>query len=150
MKQLLFLWQWIFGRLKIMGITCSFLDKKFELREATLACVRYPYTSEHILDALKDVLTRQKIRDLIFTITTNNKSNVKKAILDMGKVNWLGCTANTLHLVIERAVKPAEILIARVKRYVDCLKQNEFLEEEEENIVSISKYFLKFFFKNVY
>ncbi|EXX64832.1 hypothetical protein RirG_139030 [Rhizophagus irregularis DAOM 197198w] len=63
-----------------------------------------------------------------------NHGNVKKAILDMGKVNWLGCTANTLHLVIERAVKPAEILIARVKRYVDCLKQNEFLEEEEENI----------------
>ncbi|CAB5370749.1 unnamed protein product [Rhizophagus irregularis] len=116
-----------------LGITCSFLDKKFELREVTLdvACVRYPYTSEHILDALKDVLTRWKIRDLIFTITTNNKSNVKKAILDMGKVNWLGCTANTLHLVIERAVKPAEILIARVKRYIDCLKQNEFLEEEE-------------------
>jgi hypothetical protein len=55
----------------------------------------------------------------------------------MKKINWLGCTANALQLVIEKAVKPAEILIARAKHYVECLKQNEFLEDDEEKIVSI-------------
>ena len=122
-----------------LGITCSFLDQKFELREITLdvAYVKYPHTAEYILDALEDVLARWKIQDLVFTVTTNNRNNLKKAILDMKKANWLGCTANTLQLVIERGMKPAEILIARAKRYVNCLKQNEFLEEEDvEKIVS--------------
>ncbi|GBC41325.2 ubiquitin-conjugating enzyme [Rhizophagus irregularis DAOM 181602=DAOM 197198] len=119
-----------------LGITCSFLDQKCELREVTLdvAYVRYPHTSKHILDALEDVISRWKIRDLIFTITTNNESNIKKAILNMEKVNWLGCTAHTLQLVIEKAMKPAEILIARAKHYADCLEHNEFLEENKEKI----------------
>ncbi|CAB5374909.1 unnamed protein product [Rhizophagus irregularis] len=113
-----------------LGITCSFLDQKCELREVTLdvAFVRYPHTSEHILDALEDVISRWKIRNLIFTITTTNKSNIKKAILDMEKTNWLGCTKHTLHSVIEKAMKPAEILIERAKRYENFLKQNEFKE----------------------
>jgi hypothetical protein len=104
-----------------LGITCSFLDKKFELRDITLdiAYIKYPHTSEHILDALEDVISRWKIRDLIFTITTINRCNIKKAILDMENTNWLGCIEHTLHLVIEKAMKPAELLVARVKRFKD-------------------------------
>ncbi|EXX56172.1 E2 ubiquitin-conjugating protein UBC5 [Rhizophagus irregularis DAOM 197198w] len=121
-----------------LGITCSFLDKKFELHEITLdiAYIKYPYTSEYILDAFEDILSRWKIRDLIFTITTTNRSNIKKAILDMENVNWLGCTSHTLQLIIEKSIKPAEVLIARAKYYADCLKQNEFLEEDNEKINS--------------
>jgi hypothetical protein len=122
-----------------LGITCSFLDQKCELRDVTLdvAYVRYPHTSEHILDALEDVISRWKIRDLIFTITTTNKSNLKYAILNMKKPNWLGCIDHTLQLVIGKALKPAEALIARAKHYVDCSKLNEFLEEDNVEIVSI-------------
>ncbi|GBC41328.2 ubiquitin-conjugating enzyme [Rhizophagus irregularis DAOM 181602=DAOM 197198] len=119
-----------------LGITCSFLDQKCELRDVTLdvAYVRYPHTSEHILDALEDVISRWKIRDLIFTITTTNKSNLKYAILNMKKPNWLGCIDHTLQLVIGKALKPAEALIARAKHYVDCSKLNEFLEEDNVEI----------------
>ncbi|CAB5370731.1 unnamed protein product [Rhizophagus irregularis] len=119
-----------------LGITCSFLDQKCELRDITLdvAYVRYPHTSEHILDALEDVISRWKIRDLIFTITTTNKSNLKYAILNMKKTNWLGCIDHTLQLVIGKALKPAEALIARAKHYVDCSKLNEFLEEDNVEI----------------
>ena len=45
----------------------------------------------------------------------------------MENVNWLGCTLHTLQLIIEKSIKPAEVLIARAKHYADCLKQNEFL-----------------------
>ena len=123
-----------------LGITCSFLDQKFELREITLdvAYVKYPHTAEYVLDALEDILARWKIQDLVFTVTTNNKNNLKKAVLDMEKAKWLGCIANTLQLVIEKGMKPAEVLIARAKHYADCLKHDEFLEEEDvEKIVSI-------------
>ncbi|SRR6266542_108255 len=118
-----------------LGTTCSFLDRKFELHEITLdvAYVKYPYTAEDILDALEDVLARWKIEDLIFTVTTSNKSNIKKV---MKEVNWLGCIVDTLQLVIEKGTKPAEVLIARANHYANCIKQNKFLEVVEK-IVSI-------------
>lgn len=117
-----------------LGITGSFLDNTFELREFTLdiAYVRYPHTSKHILETLEQVLEEWKIRNLVFTITTDSGSNVKKAIQDMEGVDWLRCTAHTLHLVIGKGMKPAEILIARVKRLIDFFlrpKQSERLED---------------------
>ncbi|CAB4493629.1 unnamed protein product [Rhizophagus irregularis] len=45
-----------------------------------------------------------------------------------------------IHLInchnITKSIKPAEVLIARAKYYADCLKQNEFLEEDNEKINS--------------
>jgi hypothetical protein len=67
----------------------------------------------------------------VFYITTDNGSNVKKAILDLEGVNWLKCTAHTLQLVVGKGMKPAEILIARAKRLIDFFmrpKQSERLE----------------------
>ncbi|CAB4434461.1 unnamed protein product [Rhizophagus irregularis] len=88
-----------------LGITCSFINNSFELHEYTLdiAYVRYPHTSQHILETLEEVLKEWKIHELVFTATTDNGSNVKKAILDMKNVNWLRCTAHTLQLVIGKA-----------------------------------------------
>jgi hypothetical protein len=143
-----------------LGITCSFLDNTFDLREFTLdiAYIRYPHTSKHILETLEQVLEEWKIRELVFTVTTDSGSNVKKAIQDMEGVNWLRCTAHTLHLVVGKGMKPAEILIARVKRLIDFFlrpKQSERLEDvqkkfpelnnltEDENIVII--FFFYFF-----
>ncbi|GBC05829.1 hypothetical protein RclHR1_06450007 [Rhizophagus clarus] len=117
-----------------LGIICSFLDRKFKLHEITLdiAYVNYPHTSEHILDALEDILSRWKINDLVFAITTINKSSIKEAILDMENTNWIGCVEHTLHLVIEKAMKSAETLIARANYYKDFL----FLNEGEKSINS--------------
>lgn len=120
-----------------LGITCSFLDNTFNLREFTLdiAYVRYPHTFKHILETLEHVLEEWKIRDLVFTVTTDSGSNIKKAIQDMEGVNWLRCTAHTLHLVIGKGMKPAEVLIARVKRLIDFFlrpKQSERLEDIQQ------------------
>lgn len=117
-----------------LGITCSFLDNSFDLHEFTLdiAYVRYPHSSKHILETLEQVLENWKIRDLVFTVTTDSGSNVKKAIQDMEGVNWLRCTAHTLNLVIGKGMKPAEVLIARAKRLIDFFlrpKQSERLED---------------------
>ena len=144
------------------GITCSFINNSFELHKYTLdiAYVRYPHTSHHILEMLEKVLKESKIRELVFTATTDNSSNVKKAILDMENVNWLRCIAHTLQLVIGKGMKSAEVLMARAKRLIDFLrpKQSERLEDvqkkfldlnndfQKENIVSIFIIILLFFF----
>ena len=54
-----------------------------------------------------------------FTMGDKYNSNVKKAILDMKNVNWLGCTAHILQLVIGKSLKLAEVLIAYAKRLID-------------------------------
>lgn len=151
------------NRQGFLGITCSFINNSFELHEYTLdiAYVRYPHTSQHILETLEEVLKEWNIRELVFTATTDNGSNVKKAILDMKNVNWLRCTAHTLQLVVGKGMKSAEVLIARAKRLIDFFlrpKQSERLEDiqkkfpdlsndlRRENIVSIFVIILLFFF----
>ena len=126
-----------------LGITCSFLDNTFNLREFILdiAYIRYPHTANHILESLEQVLEEWKIRELVFTITTDNSSNVKKAIQDMEGVNWLGCTAHTLQLVIGKGMKLAEILIARAKRLIDFFlqpKQSEHLEDVQQKFPELA------------
>ena len=72
---------------------------------------------------------------MVYTVTTDNGSNVKKAIQDMEGVNWLGCTAHTLQLVIGKGMKSAEILIVRAKRLIDFFlqpKQSERLEDVQQ------------------
>ena len=100
-----------------------------------IAYIRYPHTANHILETLEQVLDEWKIHELVYTVTTDNGSNVKKAIQDMEGVNWLGCTAHTLQLVIEKGMKPAEILIACAKRLIDFFlqtKQSERLEDVQQ------------------
>lgn len=125
-----------------LGVTCSYLDQSFKLREFTLdiAYVRYPHTAIHIKDTLESILNEWGIREKVFTITTDNASNMKKCVQDMG-VNQLGCTAHTLQLVIGKGMKPAEILIARVKQLIDFFmrpKQSERLEDAQKNFPGLS------------
>ncbi|GET51481.1 zinc finger BED domain-containing protein 1-like [Rhizophagus irregularis DAOM 181602=DAOM 197198] len=76
--------------------------------ETVKAYVKYPHTSQHILETLEEILKEWKIRELVFTATTDNSSNVKKAILDMKNVNCLRCTAYILQLVVGKGMKSAE------------------------------------------
>lgn len=115
-----------------------YLDQFFKLREFTLdiAYVRYPHTATHIKDTLESILNEWGICEKVFIITTDNASNMKKCVQDMNGIDRLGCTAHTLQLVIGKGMKPAEILIARVKQLIDFFmrpKQSERLEDAQKN-----------------
>src|SRR5689334_19173696 len=63
-------------------------------------------------------------------------SNMKKCVQSMEGINRLGCTAHTLQLVIGKGMKPAEILVARVKQLIDFFmrpKQSERFEDAQKN-----------------
>ena len=69
-------------------------------------------------------------------IVTDNGSNIKKAIKDMGlissNIRWQPCTAHTLQLVIGKGLNVVKLLVLRVKRLIDFFlrpKQSEKLEE---------------------
>ena len=125
-----------------LGVTCSYLDQFFKLREFTLdiTYVRYPHTAIHIKDTLEGILNEWGLNEKVFTITTDNASNMKKCVQDIG-VNHLGCTAHTLQLVVGKDMKPAEILIGRAKQLIDFFmrpKQSERLEEAQKNFSDLS------------
>ncbi|GET02276.1 zinc finger BED domain-containing protein 1-like [Rhizophagus clarus] len=127
-----------------LRVTCSFINSKWKLKELTLTIeyVCYPHTAANIRETLELVLKDWDIRDKIYAITTDNGSNVKKAINEMEEVKWLGCTAHTLHLVIGKGIMPAQILIMRAKRLINFFmrpKQSERLEEIQKKFPDIGK-----------
>lgn len=125
-----------------LGVTCSFIDSEWKLKEFTLTIeyARYPYTAIHIHETLESILNEWEIRDKVYTITTDNGSNIKKAIRDMDGVEWSGCAAHTLHLIVGKSMMPAQVLIMRAKRLIDFFmrpKQSERLEEVQKNFPNI-------------
>jgi len=147
-----------------IGVTCSYIDSKFILYEITLTVnyVRYPHTAKHIAESSEEVLVDWKLRDKVFVITTDNASNMKKAISNMNAIEWQGCNVHTLQLIIGKGLVLVKVLIKRVKRLIEFFmssKQSERLEdiqkkypdankaddnsqdiEPKENIVSLIKY----------
>ncbi|GBC53159.2 zinc finger BED domain-containing protein 1-like [Rhizophagus irregularis DAOM 181602=DAOM 197198] len=127
------------SRMGYIGITCAYIDKQFKLNEAILAIkyVPYPHTGEAIAEKIMSILSEWKLTDKVFTITTDNGSNmVKSARLIPGLIR-IPCTIHTLQLVIGKGLLPAEVLIARAKQlmlFFTSPKQTEKLLEIQKNM----------------
>lgn len=122
-----------------LGITCSFLDQKYNLNEITLTIshIRYPHNAENIRDAIEEILDEWNLRSKVFSITTDNGSNIKKCVKEMVGVKWHPCAAHTLQLVIGKGLMPVKKLILRVKRLINFFsrpKQAERLEDAQRSI----------------
>ncbi|CAJ0914406.1 5518_t:CDS:2, partial [Entrophospora sp. SA101] len=122
--------------LGFLDVTCSYLDENFKMHEQVLAVdyVRYPHTANHISDTLLAILDEWGVRDLTHIITTDNGSNIKKAIKDMEliapNIFWQPCSAHTLQLVIGKGLSVIKPLVKRAKRLIDFFlrpKQSECL-----------------------
>jgi hypothetical protein len=90
-----------------------------------------------LLETLDQWLLREKVN----VITTDNGSNMKKAIKDMNDVSpnitWQPCTAHTLQLVVGKGLACVKLLVLRTKRLIDFFmrpKQSERLENIQINI----------------
>jgi hypothetical protein len=121
-----------------IGVTCSFVDKNWKLVEVTLTVqyVPYPHTANHIRETLENIINYWDLNGKIHIITTDNASTMKKAITDMNGVIWQNCSSHTLQLIIGKALKPCENLVARAKRLIDFFlrpKQSERLAEVQKN-----------------
>ena len=88
-----------------IGITCSWLAEDFTPKEALLSLghVPYPHTGEVISDLLYDCFEKWNFVNRNITITTDNGSNILKAVRllkDHMNINHLSCSAHTLQLAI--------------------------------------------------
>jgi len=121
-----------------IGVTCSFIDNNFDVCEAILAVqyVPYPHTSNNICNVLRNIISNWNLTGKVFTMTTDNGSNMVKAGKLMNELTRLPCTAHTLQLVVGKGLVPAEVLIARAKRLINFFttpKQTEKLLEIQKS-----------------
>jgi hypothetical protein len=117
-----------------LGVTCAYIDNSFKLCETTLAIryLPYPHTAENIVELLNQIINAWNLNEKVFTITTDNGSNMVRAGQLMEGVTRLPCTAHTLQLVVGKGLMPAETLVARAKRlmlFFTSPKQTEKLIE---------------------
>ena len=130
------------SRAGYLGITYSFVNIQFELCEATLAIeyLKYPHTSENIVDCLNQIIKKWNLDGKIFTITTDNRSNMVKAskiLKNSNNITCFSCAAHTLQLVVGKGLILAERLVARAKcliSFFTILKQTERLIDIQKNI----------------
>ena len=100
-----------------------------------------PHTGDNICKVLRDIISNWNLTDKVFTMTTDNGSNMVKAGKLMSELTRLPCTAHTLQLVVGKGLIPAEVLIARAKRLINFFttpKQTEKLLEIQKSTSHIN------------
>ncbi|CAG8813604.1 45323_t:CDS:2 [Gigaspora margarita] len=109
-----------------IGVTATWIDSNFELKEALLAIklLPLPHTAEAIEDSFNQVIENWGLTRRVFCIMTNNGANVKKAIGLMNNVTQLSCSAHTLQLSVLKGLKPAMQLIKRAKNLILFFSQS--------------------------
>ena len=102
--------------------------------------LKYPHTSENIVDCLNQIIKKWNLDGKIFTITTDNGSNMVKAdkiLKNSNNITCFPCAAHTLQLVVRKGLISAEKLVARAKRLISFFttpKQTERLIDIQRNM----------------
>ena len=84
------------------------------------------HTSENLLQEISKVLFDWKLSDKHITFVSDNASDSKNALKDLGEFDWLGCTAHNLNLVCKEATKVPEAydLVVKCKSIVTHIKHS--------------------------
>jgi hypothetical protein len=135
------------SRAGYLGVTCSFVDAQFELHEAILAIkyLQYPHTGDTIVECLNKIIHDWNLDGKVFTITTDNGSNMVKAgklLKNYKNITRFPCAAHTLQLVVGKGLLPAERLVARAKRLINFFitpKQTEKLVDIQKSMKNVNQ-----------
>src|SRR3954453_15469240 len=77
-----------------------------------------PHTSENIKNCLNTILGNWNLKEKCFAATTDNDTNVKKAISLMNNVENIGCITHTLHLSVTKGLALIKQFIKRVNNLI--------------------------------
>ena len=130
-----------------LGVTCSFVNAQFELHEAILAVkyLKYLHTGDIIAECLNQIIHEWNLDGKVFTITTDNGSNMVKTgklLKNHNNITRFPCAAHTLQLAVGKGLLPAERLVARAKRLINfftTLKQSERLVEAQKTMKNVNQ-----------
>ena len=115
------------------GIIAHWLNEQFELNEILLCLepMPYPHTSRAIREFLTCKVQDFNLQNKVLCVVTDNGSNMVAAIRDWDGIERLPCTAHTLQLSVNRALKRNHRQIHRIQKLVkffDSAKQSQRLD----------------------
>ncbi|GBC47675.2 zinc finger BED domain-containing protein 1-like [Rhizophagus irregularis DAOM 181602=DAOM 197198] len=94
-----------------IGVTATWLSSDFTFYEVLLTCshLEYPHTGETISDELYRIIDQWRLKNTIFKISTDNGSNMVKAVSTLGKslpgIKRHPCAVHTLQLSVKQELK---------------------------------------------
>ncbi|CAG8710331.1 12180_t:CDS:2 [Cetraspora pellucida] len=93
------------------------LYSDFKIHEVLLSFtyVRYPHTANVIQEKLEEVIEKWGLKGKVYSIITNNRSNMKAAINKMSDIVRILCSAHTLQLAVGKDLMPVEAFMAHAK-----------------------------------
>ena len=102
-------------------LTCHLIDDKWKLHSFVLTTneVAEDHTSENLVIALDTIMKEWGIRQTVIGTSTDNGSNIIKAVRDMGLFN-MPCVGHTLNLAVKKSFEIDRITraLARIRRLV--------------------------------
>ncbi|CAG8641252.1 24098_t:CDS:2 [Cetraspora pellucida] len=123
-----------------LGITCHWLTDSFDLHEIILNIGELnKHHASDIVESVNSVLNKFKINcQTIFSITTNNRSNVRSTVQQIGISN-VKCAGHTLQLSVNLGLKKVDKIISKCKALISILskeKKHRQLHEAQLQITS--------------
>lgn len=126
-----------------IGVTATWLSSDFTFYEVLLTCshLEYPHTGETISDELYRIIDQWRLKNTIFTISTDNGSNMIKAVSTLGKslpgIKRHPCAVHTLQLSVKQELKHCKDIHRRIKslqNFFRLPKQAQRLRESQFEI----------------
>ena len=105
-----------------MSLTCHFVSSEFEMHHCNLFTHHLPRVHDHvnIAEALRVSTTEWRIdlQDQVMAFTTDNGSNIVKAISDDLQKLHIPCVGHTLNLAVQAALKVPRLMriLARCRK----------------------------------
>ena len=121
-----------------LTITAHFIDETYNLKSKVLLnkVLDSQHTGENISVALNSALEPWQIREKVSVITTDNASNMGKAIEISDIKLKIGCFAHTLDLAAKKAVEIAKPISEKMKPIISFLHRSHMgakvLKEKQE------------------
>ncbi|XP_049300633.1 E3 SUMO-protein ligase ZBED1-like [Anopheles funestus] len=107
------------------AVTAHFINNKYELCSYLLECSDFSitHTGKNIADWITTVTNTFEISDKLFTLVTDNATNMKSAATILN-LSHLPCGAHTLNLVVQRGLQKIKSTIENVKSIVMHFKKS--------------------------
>ena len=111
-----------------ISLTCHFIHNDWTLRSAVLATVALntDHTGDDISDTLSELMDRWNITDKVVASTTDNASNMTKAMRNLNLLN-VPCVGHTLQLSVLKSFNLPIVtkMLARVRRIIGHFHRSE-------------------------
>ena len=111
-----------------LSLTCHFIDNEWTLRSIVLTTVALTtdHNGDDISDTLSELIDQWNITDKVVASTTNNASNIIKAMRNLSILN-MPCVGHTLQLSVLKSFDLAIVakMLSRIRKIVGHFHRSE-------------------------